>query len=277
MQNLFVDFIIFASNKYNCMNHEVLLQENIGSFVVLTINRPEALNALNKYVFDALDQFFTKNLDNKDLKGVIITGAGEKAFVAGADIKEFADLNAEEGAQLSKRGQDIFFKIERFHVPVIAAVNGFALGGGCELTMSCHMRIAGEKAKFGQPEVNLGLVPGYGGSQRLIQLLGKTKALEYLLTADMISANEALNLGLVNHVVERGQEVAKSLEILEKIATKGPLAVKQTIALVNAYFDKNVDGFESEYKDFGMTIGSEDAKEGAAAFVQKRVAQFKGL
>lgn len=259
------------------MNHEVLLQENIGSFVVLTINRPEALNALNKYVFDALDQFFTKNLDNKDLKGVIITGAGEKAFVAGADIKEFADLNAEEGAQLSKRGQDIFFKIERFHVPVIAAVNGFALGGGCELTMSCHMRIAGEKAKFGQPEVNLGLVPGYGGSQRLIQLLGKTKALEYLLTADMISANEALNLGLVNHVVERGQEVAKSLEILEKIATKGPLAVKQTIALVNAYFDKNVDGFESEYKDFGMTIGSEDAKEGAAAFVQKRVAQFKGL
>jgi len=277
VQNLFVVLLSLLQINIIYMEHEVLLQEKIGNFVVLTINRPEALNALNKYVFDALDQFFTKNLDNKDLKGVVITGAGEKAFIAGADIKEFANLNAEEGAQLSKRGQDVFFKIERFHVPVIAAVNGFALGGGCELSMSCHMRIAGEKAKFGQPEVNLGLVPGYGGSQRLIQLLGKTKALEYLLTADMIGANEALNLGLVNHVVERGQEVAKSLEILEKIATKGPLAVKQTIALVNAYFDKNVDGFESEYKDFGLTIGSEDAKEGAAAFVQKRVAQFKGL
>ena len=246
-----------------------------GSFVLLTIKRPESLNALNRDVFDELEAFFRAHHLDYAVKGVIITGEGSKAFVAGADIKEFSALDAAGGAVLSKRGQDIFFMIERFHAPVIAAVNGFALGGGCELAMSCHIRVAGSHARFGQPEVNLGLVPGYGGSQRLIQLIGKGKATEMLLTADMITAEDALGLGLVTHVTEPGQEVSKALDILRKIATKGPLAVNQCIQLINAYFDKQMDGFEKEYTDFGLTIGSEDSKEGAAAFVEKRKPVFK--
>jgi len=256
------------------MNVAVSIEQK-DQFYILTINRPEALNALNKQVFDELDAFFTKEYNNFSIKGVIITGSGSKAFVAGADIKEFSHFGADEGANLSKRGQDIFFKIERFHAPVVAAVNGFALGGGCELAMACHIRVAGTNAKFGQPEVNLGLVPGYGGSQRLIQYLGKSKALEMLLTADMINAVEALDRGLVTHVVESGSEVDTALAICAKIATKGPIAIKQTIALVNAYFDKQVDGFEREYNDFGLTLGSDDATEGAMAFVEKRKPVFK--
>jgi enoyl-CoA hydratase len=257
------------------MNEEILLIDQADGIYTLTINRPQALNALNKAVFDALESFFTKHRDNYEVKGVIITGSGEKAFVAGADIKEFASLDAENGARLSKRGQDIFFLIERFHVPVVAAVNGFALGGGCELAMSCHIRVGGSHAKFGQPEVNLGLVPGYGGSQRLIQLIGKGKALEMLLTADMVDADEALRLGLITHKVESGAEVEQAKKILAKIASKGPLAIAKTIELVNAYFEENVDGFAKEYSDFGMTLGSEDSKEGAAAFVEKRKPIFK--
>ncbi len=257
------------------MSEPLVLIEAIEDFYILTINRPHALNALNKGVFDALEMFFQAKNNDYTIKGVIITGAGTKAFVAGADIKEFSNFTAEQGSALSKRGQDIFFLIEKFHAPVIAAVNGFALGGGCELAMSCHIRVAGQHAKFGQPEVNLGLVPGYGGSQRLIQLIGKGKAIEMLLTADMIGADEALQYGLVTHVVESGQEVEKALSILKKIATKGPLAVAKTIQLVNDYFDKKVDGFEREYTDFGYTIGSEDCKEGAAAFVEKRKPNFK--
>ncbi len=256
------------------MDNGLVIIENNDGFYTLTINRPEALNALNKGVFDALEAFFTARVGDKEIKGVIITGSGSKAFVAGADIKEFASLDAAGGSALSKRGQDVFFLIERFHVPVIAAVNGFALGGGCELAMSCHIRVAGAHAKFGQPEVNLGLVPGYGGSQRLIQLVGKGKALEMLLTADMIGADEALRLGLVTHVTASGQEAAKAMEILQKIATKGPLAIQQTIHLVNAYYDKTVDGFKEEYENFGQTIGSEESKEGAAAFIEKRKAVF---
>lgn len=252
------------------MSESFVQVEKVDHFYLLTINRPEALNALNKGVFDALESFFSENHQNYSIKGVIITGSGAKAFVAGADIKEFSSLNSEQGSALSKRGQDIFFMIERFHAPVIAAVNGFALGGGCELAMSCHIRVAGQNAKFGQPEVNLGLVPGYGGSQRLIQFVGKGKAMEMLLTTDMINADEAMRLGLVTHVVESGQEVEKAFEILRKIATKGPLAIAKSIQLVNDFFDKSVDGFEREYKDFGYTIGSADSKEGAAAFIEKR-------
>lgn len=257
------------------MNNSWVLIDNNEGLYTLTINRPETLNALNKDIFDALEAFFKENTGNYNIKGVVITGAGSKAFIAGADIKEFSTLDAVAGSALSKRGQDIFFMIERFHAPVIAAVNGFALGGGCELAMSCHIRVAGSHAKFGQPEVNLGLVPGYGGSQRLIQLIGKGKATEMLLTADMINAEEALRLGLVTHVVEPGQEVEKAIGILQKIATKGPLAVQQSIQLINAYFDKTIDGFKKEYEDFGMTIGSEDSKEGAAAFIEKRKPLFK--
>lgn len=257
------------------MAEPTVIIEQKGNFSILTINRPEALNALNKNVFDELDHFFTSNKDNYEIRGVVITGSGSKAFVAGADIKEFSSLDAASGSRLSKRGQDVFFKIERFHAPVIAAVNGFALGGGCELAMACHIRVAGETARFGQPEVNLGLVPGYGGSQRLIQLIGKGKALEMLLTTDMMDAAEALKYGMVTHVVPAGDEVNKSLQILEKIATKGPLAIAQSISLANAYFDKQANGFEQEYMDFGFTLGSEDAREGAAAFVEKRKPVFK--
>lgn len=258
------------------MSEQVLLIEENNGIAILTINRPNAMNALNARVLEELDQFFTQRYDDLSLKGVILTGAGEKAFVAGADIKEFAALDLEGGIQKSKTGQDVFFKIERFHCPVIAAVNGFALGGGCELAMACHIRVAGMHARFGQPEVNLGLVPGYGGSQRLVQLIGKGKAIEMLLTADMIKADEALALGLVTHVTDPGKEVEKAYEILTKIASKAPLAVKQVIALVNAYYDKQTDGFAKEYTDFGYTMATEDAKEGAAAFVEKRPAQFKG-
>ena len=259
------------------MDYPELIVERSDDIFILKINRPEALNALNIKVFDALEYFFTTYNNDLSVKGVVITGSGEKAFVAGADIKEFMDFDSSEGAKLSKRGQDIFFKIERFHAPVIAAVNGFALGGGCELAMACHLRIAGPAAKFGQPEVNLGLVPGYGGSQRLIQYIGKTKAMKMLLTGEMISAEQALQWGLVNEISEAGGEIDLSLSLLNKIKSKGPLAIKKTISLVNDFFDNTKNGFEEEYKDFGFTLGSSDAKEGSRAFIEKRKPLFKGI
>lgn len=259
------------------MQYENLLVEIKNGIAIVTINRPQALNALNVGTFSDLKQFFGEDaLKIEGLKGVILTGSGEKAFAAGADITEFMSLNPASASQLSKRGQDIFLLIERFAKPVIAAVNGFALGGGCELAMACHLRIAGERAKFGQPEVNLGIIPGYGGSQRLIQYIGKTKALELLLTADMLNAEEALRLGLVNHVVPAGQEVAKATEILEKIASKGPVAIQLTIEAVNAYFAPGEMGFAKEVSAFGKAAGTEDFKEGATAFLEKRKANFKG-
>jgi enoyl-CoA hydratase len=258
------------------MENLLIAEEN--GIIIVTINRPQALNALNTGTFTDLKQCFGEHLAHRtDIKGVVITGAGEKSFVAGADISEFLKLDVASAAQLSKRGQDIFLLIERFHRPVVAAVNGFALGGGCELAMACHLRIAGEKAKFGQPEVNLGIIPGYGGSQRLVQLIGKTKAMELLLTADMVGAEEALRLGLVNHVVPAGEEVAKAKEIIEKIATKGPVAVQKTIAAVNAFFEMGGQaGFDFESNAFGETAGTEDFKEGASAFLEKRKANFTG-
>lgn len=255
------------------MNETVLIEiEN--KIALLTINRPEALNAINRDVMDGLRQFFEENKHNGEIRGVIIRGAGDKAFVAGADIKEFSALNAEEGSALSKKGQDVFASIEHFHVPVIAAINGFTLGGGCELAMACHMRIATEKSKFGQPEVNLGLIPGYGATQRLPKLIGRSKAIELLLTADMIDSTTALQLGLVNHVTPVGEEVGKAKEILNKIATKGPIAVKHIIHCVNA--NTEAEGYKLEHNKFGECIVSEDAKEGAVAFVEKRKAEFKG-
>lgn len=261
---------------YHMQYENLLVTENNGILLV-TINRPQALNALNVGTFSDLKQFFGEDAPKrKDIKGVIITGAGEKAFVAGADITEFLKLDVASASQLSKRGQDIFMLIERFAKPVIAAVNGFALGGGCELAMACHLRIAGEKAKFGQPEVNLGIIPGYGGSQRLIQYIGKTKAMELLLTGDMLNAEDALRLGLVNHVVPAGEEVAKATEILEKIATKGPVAIQKTIEAVNAHFHHDQFGFDTEVAAFGEMAGTEDFKEGASAFLEKRKANFVG-
>lgn len=250
------------------------IQNEIAS---LTINRPEALNAINREVMDSLSDFFTKHNNDLSIKGVVIYGAGEKAFVAGADIKEFAELSETEGSLLSKKGQDVFFAIEKFHAPVIAVINGFCLGGGCELAMSCHMRIATKKSRFGQPEVNLGLIPGYGATQRLVHLIGKTKAIELLLTADMIDAAEALNLGLINHTAESMDEAMnKATEILLKIALKAPIAVKHIISCVNDCMDESINGYESEYTLFGKCLATEDAKEGALAFVEKRKAVFNG-
>lgn len=258
------------------MADKLLKIEQVDNIYTLTIHRPEALNALNKQVFDELEDFFTTHINNAAVKGVIVTGAGEKAFVAGADIKEFSSLNAAEGSALSKRGQDIFFLIERFHVPVIAAVNGFALGGGCELAMSCHIRIASSNARFGQPEVNLGLVPGYGGSQRLTSLIGKGKSLELLLTGAMITAEEALNLRLVNYVTSSEELLKKSFELLQQISSKAPLAVAECIRLVHSPACGTERGFEEEYQTFGKLLITNDAREGAAAFTEKRKPRFTG-
>ena len=259
------------------MEFKNLSVEIIDNIAIVRINRPKALNALNKGVFDELDYFFsTFAPSNDDIKGVIITGAGDKAFAAGADITEFIGMTAEEGSALSRRGMEVFDKIENFSKPVIAAVNGFSLGGGNELAMACHFIIAGEKAKFGQPEVNLGLITGYGGTQRLPRYIGKNKALELLLTGDMIGATEAKELGLVNHVVPQGEELAKSMEIMKKIISKSPYAIAKMIETVNAGFKKDAGGFETEIKNFGLTIASHDGQEGAKAFLEKRKPEFKG-
>ena len=259
------------------MVYEILQIAVTEGIATVTISREKALNALNSQTMSELGYFFEEAaLSIPDLKGVILTGAGEKAFVAGADITEFQGLSPQQGKELAQRGQDIFFLIERFKKPVIAAVNGFALGGGCELAMACHLRIAGEKARFGQPEVNLGLIPGYGGTQRLIQYIGKTKAMELLLTADMIGAEEALKLGLVNYVVPAGEEVAKARELIDKISSKAPIAISKIIKTVNAYFADETDGFSTEVGAFGECCATEDFREGAAAFVEKRKAAFNG-
>jgi enoyl-CoA hydratase len=259
------------------MSYENLLITEEDGILILTINREQALNALNQQTLRELHHFFSEDAPGRThLKGIIITGAGKKAFVAGADIKEFLDLDAAKGAEMSKYGQGIFFLIERFPKPVIAAINGFALGGGCELAMACHIRVASEAAKFGQPEVNLGIIPGYGGTQRLIQYIGKGKAMELLMTGDMIGAEEAWRLGLANHVVAPELVLEKSKEILHKIAKKGPLAISKVIESVNAFFQYDEDGFTREVKEFGATTGTEDFREGAAAFIEKRRAEFKG-
>jgi len=259
------------------MNYENLKTEFEDGILLVTLNREKALNALNKqtmfeirYLFEA----YATGLEG--LKGIILTGAGTKAFVAGADIKEFMSLDAEAATAMSKNGQDIFFLIENFPKPVIAAVNGFALGGGCELAMACHLRIAGEKARFGQPEVNLGLIAGYGGTQRLTQLVGKAKSMELHLTGDMIGAEEAHRLGLVNHVVPQGEEVSKAKEIIQKIGAKAPLAVAKAIQCINAHFNEGKQAYKREYEGFGALIETEDIKEGVAAFLEKRTADFKG-
>ncbi|MEM8525832.1 MAG: enoyl-CoA hydratase-related protein [Bacteroidota bacterium] len=260
------------------MAYEILNITHEEGIAIVTITREKALNALNALTFSELKHFFLEEVPKKEeLTGIIITGAGEKAFVAGADIKEFDGLTADKAAELSARGQDIFFLIEQCPKPVVAVVNGFALGGGCELAMACHMRIATENAKFGQPEVNLGIIPGYGGTQRLVQYIGKGKALELMLTADMIDASTAHQLGLLNYVLSSKTEaIEKAKKLLQKIATKGPVAVAKVIEAVNAYFEHNIDGFEREVEKFGQTAGTEDFAEGAAAFVEKRKPNFKG-
>ena len=258
------------------MEYSNLIIEIQNNILFVTINRPTALNALNKVTMSEINHLFSDFVTNyPNVTGVIITGAGEKSFIAGADIKEFIGLDANQGIELAQFGHDTFNLIENLTIPVVAAVNGFALGGGCELAMACHMRVASEKAKFGQPEVNLGLIPGYGGTQRLVQYIGKTKALELMMTAEIISAQVALELGLVNYVVPAGMEIEKSIELIETISKKGPIAIASIIKTVNAFFDKNKNGFLEEVTNFGALTKTADFIEGATAFAEKRMAIFK--
>ncbi len=259
------------------MSYNNLLAETKNHILYITINRESKLNALNKATLAELHFALTDSFQDDDVKGIIITGAGQKAFVAGADISEFADFNADEGRNLAREGQTaVFDVIQNSAKPIIAAVNGFALGGGLELAMACHIRIASENAKLGLPEVSLGLIPGYGGTQRLTQLAGKGKALEMILTADMITANEAHRIGLVNHVVTRDQLLLKAGEIMQKIISRSPVAVASAIRAVNAAFRDGINGFETEIAEFGNCFGTEDFKEGVAAFTEKRSPVFKG-
>ena len=248
---------------------------NIHEHVLtITVNRPDKLNALNAQTIQEIGDAVKRAEDNREISGIIITGSGSKAFVAGADISEFSKYSVEEGKALSAAGQKVFKSIEQCKKPVIAAINGFALGGGCELAMSCHLRVASDNAKFGQPEVKLGLIPGYAATQRLVQLIGKGKAMELLMTADMIGAEEARQLGLVNYVTTPDQLLPKVNELLAKINANGPNAISSIIRCVDAYFTDGVDGFQFEVDEFGKCFKTDDFNEGVSAFLEKRKANF---
>ena len=257
------------------MDFKNILHKIENGILFVTINRPDKLNALNKLTLDEIRASVNTAYDDASVAGVIITGTGEKAFVAGADISEFLSYSEENGKNLAAHGQEIFNYIENCPKPVLAAVNGFALGGGCELAMACHLRIASSNAKFGQPEVNLGLIPGYGGTQRMIRYIGRTKATELLMTADMISAEEALRLGLVNYVVSPEELLGKCIALMEKIKTKSPKAIGEIIHCVNAYFSEGAGGMNVEIERFGTCFGTDDFKEGVGAFLEKRKPVFK--
>ncbi|CAN5618181.1 enoyl-CoA hydratase-related protein [soil metagenome] len=258
------------------MGYSTLLTSLEDGIFTITINRPDKLNALNKDVFIDLNNAIDEVQNNPAIKSAIITGAGIKAFVAGADITEFNGLDKAGAMALAKKGQDIFLKIEKSVKPVIAAVNGFALGGGCELAMACHFRIASDNAKFGQPEVNLGLIPGYGGTQRLTQLIGKGRSIELLISGNMIDATTALQYGLVNYVVSSDELLPRANSILTLINTKAPLAIAACIRAVNAVYDGASDGYTTEINSFGDCFATEDMKEGTSAFLEKRKAVFTG-
>lgn len=253
-----------------------LLTQLENGILTITINRPDKLNALNQQVMQDLDAVLNEVYRNTGIRSVILTGAGSKAFVAGADISEFMGLSVSEGKALAQQGQAIFSRIENAPKPIVACVNGFALGGGCELAMSCHFRIASEHAKFGQPEVNLGLIPGYGGTQRLVQLIGKGRALELLMSAALVDAPSALQYGLVNYVVPQEALLDKARSILDIINTKAPLAVSKCIEAANAVFDESKNGYAVEVAAFGDCFGTADMKEGTTAFLEKRKANFTG-
>ena len=259
------------------MNFENILIEQKGSLAVVTINRPTKLNALNKNTIAELHKAF-KSLELDALvKAIIITGSGEKAFVAGADISEFADFNVEQGAELARKGQESLFDfVQNLSVPVIAAVNGFALGGGLELAMAAHFRVASSNAKMGLPEVSLGVIPGYGGTQRLPQLVGKGRAMEMVMTAGMIDAETALDYGLVNHVVPQDELLALAEKIASKIMRNSSVAIAEAINAINANYEAGVNGFEVEIEAFGNCFGTEDFVEGTTAFLEKRKADFPG-
>lgn len=242
----------------------------------ITLNRPDKLNALNNKTLQELHHVILSVYDNKNIKSVIITGQGEKAFAAGADIQEISELTELNARKFSEQGQEVFSLIENSPKPFLAAVNGFALGGGCELAMACHIRIASMNAKFGLPEVSLGIIPGFGGTQRLTQLVGKAKALELMMTGEMISAEDAGKIGLVNHIVPIEELISVSVLLLKKIMSKAPLAVSQIVECINATYNSEEDGYQTEANSFGICCKSDDFIEGTRAFLEKRKPNFKG-
>lgn len=259
------------------MQYEHLLVENREGIVLITLNRPKALNAINSAMMEELRVLFSRDLNEQPaIRGVIITGAGEKAFAAGADITELLALTPGTVEAFVRKGHEAYNAIERFPRPVIAAIDGYALGGGCELAMACHLRVATPQSRFGQPEVNLGIIPGYGGTQRLVQLIGKARALELLMTGDLIDGETALQYGLINDLVGPGEAINKANDLIGKISSKGPLAVEKIITTVQAYYDKNDNGFEREIQGFCDLSATEDFREGSAAFLEKRKANFTG-
>ncbi|MFH1196409.1 MAG: enoyl-CoA hydratase-related protein [bacterium] len=257
------------------MEYKYLLFDLSDSVAVITINRTDKLNALNIEMLAELRELFTKIKTNDSVNVVIVTGAGEKAFVAGADIAEINQLDSNTGKNFAENGQEVFNLIENLGKPVIAVVNGFALGGGCELAMACHIRLASEKAKFGQPEVNLGIIPGYGGTQRLTKLINSGRALEYILTGHLIDSTEAFNLGLVNRVYPPEELLPMAKELAIKISSKSQVAVKMVLQAVAAAELPKEEGLKIEASLFAACCGTEDFKEGTTAFIEKRKPQFK--
>lgn len=256
---------------------ENILIEKQDNIAVVTINRPTKLNALNKATIQELHNGFKALNEDNSVKAIIITGSGEKAFVAGADISEFANFSIAEGQQLAAEGQALLFDfVQNLSTPVIAAVNGFALGGGLELAMACHFRIASTNAKMGLPEVTLGVIPGYGGTQRLAQLIGKGRAMELIMTAGMIDAETAKNYGLVNHVVAQEELLEFAKGIATKISNNSSIAIAKAIQAINANFEAGTNGYAVEIENFGACFGTEDFKEGTTAFLEKRKAIFPG-
>jgi enoyl-CoA hydratase len=258
------------------MAYENILTKTENRILTITINRPDKLNALNVKTISELGDAVQKAQHDNTVGVIILTGAGEKSFVAGADISEFSGLTALQGSDHARSGQVVFNSIENSAKPVIAAVNGFALGGGCELAMACHFRVASENAKFGQPEVKLGLIPGYGGTQRLTRYVGKGKAIEMLITADMMNAADAVSWGLANYVVPQGELMNKCIDIANKIMQVSPVAVATCIACANVADDNTMEGFEKEIEAFGNCFATDDMKEGVNAFLEKRKAAFTG-
>jgi enoyl-CoA hydratase len=254
-----------------------LLIQNQSGTQIITINRPKQLNALNRQTIQELHDALEKVAHDTAVRVVIITGAGEKSFVAGADIKEFAHFNVAEGQDLAAKGQELLFDyVQNFRKPVIAAVNGFALGGGLELAMACHIRYASENARLGLPETSLGVIPGYGGTQRLAQLIGKGRAMELIFTAKMIKAEEAKSYGLVNAVYPQGELQAACLDLADAMQKNSSVAIGHAIDAINAGFEAGEDGFAAEIKAFGACFGTADFEEGTTAFLEKRKADFPG-
>ena len=259
------------------MRFNTLLVHLENDILIITIDRPKKLNALNKETISELHHAIKEADANKNVRAIILMGNGEKAFVAGADISEFADFDVQQAAQLSREGQMLLFDfIENLSTPVIAAVNGFALGGGLELAMAAHFRVASDNARLGLPEVSLGVIPGYGGTQRLAQLIGKGRALEMIMTAQMIDASKAEQWGLVNAVTSQEELIPYCISLAEKIKRNGPLAISAAIKSVNANFDKSINGYDVEISEFAKCFGTKDFKEGTTAFLDKRKANFLG-